>query len=1164
MPATMVHQDTVAVIDGLKWNKTHVFAGGVPGTVLVWDAGATSKASFAKSIGLNATLPVGDGQISTILGANNLTGITMWRATDVSATGFFYGFFSQGGGTLLASVDIHGNSLATSHSSPVVISTEKYIGQGDLGARIALAIAALPAGGGIVDGRDATDAQTVTGNVFSGNTKPVTVLLGAYTTTVTISATGVSGFQCTNNVAIRGLGEGITIIEGGTWNNANRGIHGIIEVPGGVSNVEISDLTIKSSAAQIAAGQLMGGGIWIGTWTGAGATKVRVHDVTFDHVLHIGASLLITESSHVTGWNLTITTWPFYEAETPPTIPETPMAVPGGHAVRVHNQASVDCHHEFRNITVINGGFGFSLLYANFVRLDGLRAITADLGDGAGDGFDRTFEGVNHVQSSNVTYDRLYIRGRGDAGFLIADGDSAGSGSNNVKLNGALIDACRIGAIVCGVDCVYENVTTRNNRGTYGIQVISGGGYVSTRVVVRNTTSYDDQGGGATQINGFGINAGATDTVLQNCTTWGCSVDFLDGGTDTQFVGLVDPTDANPAMRSSRTVFGPSPAATSVTDQVITTGALAGLATHDRTDTTRWWSIRANRFAGVDTTWLRFYNSVANAEVLAISTNGDVVMNAGRALGLAGDTSLTFSAANANVNALSITVAANTQGSGTSTTVKATSSFTGTGGTAISAHLAPSFAPTATSTLAGIGLYINPTINFQHATPGAGSYVGLQIDAVEVALPDPSTASFLILARNGNPATTVRFSVSRLGVISGAALTLAADAAILWTSRGYLETSGTSGFFDFYNSARTKNLKVRLADNEALFEYAGYSLTGSDASPLLDYSGTLNTSGVVDVVKVSLTNTASGAGSRLANFLVGGISRWSLDPSGAVIQNANAAALPAGIGGELLSLGQADGTVTRITMDSFAVQNVITARRANTTNASKSGLVNADVILSIAGRGYGATGYGNPRASVNFQATETWSDSAQGALVIISGTPNGGTATAGVMVLQNGVYIGAATGGDKGAGTLNLASTYYANNVAGVSHTMSGSITALVSTSGIVTTFTSSSDERLKLIEPGFPYGMRELRAIRPIRYRWNEYARETLRLDGGYRFGFSAQNLHECMPLSVGRERWEDGREWLTIDDRAVAGATVVAVQELDEEVRWLKARLAELEARA
>ncbi len=59
---------------------------------------------------------------------------------------------------------------------------------------------------------------------------------------------------------------------------------------------------------------------------------------------------------------------------------------------------------------------------------------------------------------------------------------------------------------------------------------------------------------------------------------------------------------------------------------------------------------------------------------------------------------------------------------------------------------------------------------------------------------------------------------------------------------------------------------TQAAANAGIVASTGYSLTGSDATNMIDLAGTLNTSGSPSIIKANLTNTASGAGTSLLDF----------------------------------------------------------------------------------------------------------------------------------------------------------------------------------------------------------------------------------------------------------------------------------------------------------
>ena len=63
---------------------------------------------------------------------------------------------------------------------------------------------------------------------------------------------------------------------------------------------------------------------------------------------------------------------------------------------------------------------------------------------------------------------------------------------------------------------------------------------------------------------------------------------------------------------------------------------------------------------------------------------------------------------------------------------------------------------------------------------------------------------------------------------------------------------------------------ITTAMNTSLIKSTtGYSLTGSNASSMIDLAGTLNTTGSPAIIKVAMTNTASGATTKFLSFLAG-------------------------------------------------------------------------------------------------------------------------------------------------------------------------------------------------------------------------------------------------------------------------------------------------------
>lgn len=85
-----------------------------------------------------------------------------------------------------------------------------------------------------------------------------------------------------------------------------------------------------------------------------------------------------------------------------------------------------------------------------------------------------------------------------------------------------------------------------------------------------------------------------------------------------------------------------------------------------------------------------------------------------------------------------------------------------------------------------------------------------------------------------------------------------------------VSSGSTFGINDTTPDAR---LDVDASANEVALGVSGYSLTGSNASSLLDLSGTWNTSGTPSAIKLNITDTTSNAASTLLSLQTGGGNR---------------------------------------------------------------------------------------------------------------------------------------------------------------------------------------------------------------------------------------------------------------------------------------------------
>ena len=82
-------------------------------------------------------------------------------------------------------------------------------------------------------------------------------------------------------------------------------------------------------------------------------------------------------------------------------------------------------------------------------------------------------------------------------------------------------------------------------------------------------------------------------------------------------------------------------------------------------------------------------------------------------------------------------------------------------------------------------------------------------------------------------------------------------------------------------------LEITGPTNGIGLKMSGQSLTGSDASSLLDLSGTWNTTGAPIAFKLNMTNTASSASAFLMRVGVGGAGRFTVDVNGAIVSQSS-------------------------------------------------------------------------------------------------------------------------------------------------------------------------------------------------------------------------------------------------------------------------------------
>ena len=86
---------------------------------------------------------------------------------------------------------------------------------------------------------------------------------------------------------------------------------------------------------------------------------------------------------------------------------------------------------------------------------------------------------------------------------------------------------------------------------------------------------------------------------------------------------------------------------------------------------------------------------------------------------------------------------------------------------------------------------------------------------------------------------------------------------------------GTAAILAANTFTATQTITLAAA-NTGVLASTGYSLTGSNATNMIDLAGTWNTSGNPTAIKLNITNTASGSSSLLMDLQVGSVTQFNV------------------------------------------------------------------------------------------------------------------------------------------------------------------------------------------------------------------------------------------------------------------------------------------------
>lgn len=145
--------------------------------------------------------------------------------------------------------------------------------------------------------------------------------------------------------------------------------------------------------------------------------------------------------------------------------------------------------------------------------------------------------------------------------------------------------------------------------------------------------------------------------------------------------------------------------------------------------------------------------------------------------------------------------------------------------------------------------------------------------------------------------------------------------------------------------------------------------------------------------------------------------------------NLNSGAVPTTITGTALVLSPANSTTGRLQINGYAAISAVSLSRYDGTAAAPTAVVANDQIGGFNAYAYNGSALSGPIASFRIYATDNISSSAWGseACIATAATTTTTVADSLCQFQSGGVNIGAPTGGDKGAGTLNIAGAFYMN-----------------------------------------------------------------------------------------------------------------------------------------
>jgi len=195
-------------------------------------------------------------------------------------------------------------------------------------------------------------------------------------------------------------------------------------------------------------------------------------------------------------------------------------------------------------------------------------------------------------------------------------------------------------------------------------------------------------------------------------------------------------------------------------------------------------------------------------------------------------------------------------------------------------------------------------------------------------------------------------------------------------------------------------------------------------------------------------------------------------------------------------------------LTNFGRFSLIRGRSANGTRNFPSATTNGSAILVITADGYTGSGFtGLGQATIQFNAAENWNSTANGTVMKFSTTPNGTTAEAVRMWIDNNGFVS--------IGDFSPSRKLDVDGIIRVGST-TGTIGCVEDRDGTVIAGTCASDLRFKKNITSFGSVLNNFSKLRPVNYFWRADEFADQKFGTKQSFGLIAQEVEELFPELV------------------------------------------------